>query len=544
MSSLPHRPFLTRDFSLRGGGIDFLGLRYVNLHILGSNLIPELNNVTRDMGTFFVGAWIPWKFAQVCQKNQYTERNYRAFREKAEVALSLTMRDQSTASQKHGAVRNRVGITQKCQLPSELNFKRARRRPENTLYAAAIYGPALRALGLIDSYWAQAENYHTLDIAVAASDQDTKTILESLDRELAKQKAYKALTSLDSPKFTWGQIDALGAAGLCPSASRSRIFRAAKQCFQRKLLPVEPESLGYARTLTARLLLATLNQKAPLPTYEIRNTWYTGSFGNGKKLRLKDDDLKDQRARWSLFMARQYQRYAIELFLWCFEIALREGSRCIDDAIDYWERRTKDEGLNFDGSFRDIMRSVASDLYSPDDLETSAKWNKTVHGEHDLMEYVEEPQNNAACVSGLRMFAGWYWRMLFREHDADHKDLMTLGQSDRMSMSWFLDWLRRRQNMPVREMLKDIFSDLVFSQHMRVALSRFDGTAQRLRFVLGDSGIEPTVSAKSDLGNRGLPWMPDRLDTLAELMCDIDVLTMNDQGAIELGPRSNTVPNA
>jgi hypothetical protein len=541
MSSLPERPFLTKDFSPRGGGIDFLGLRYVNLHIVGSDLIPELNNVTRDMGTFFVGAWIPWKFAQVCKKNQYTERNYCTYREKVEVALSLTMRNQSAASMEHGPVRNRVGITQQCELPAELSFKNAKRSPENTLYAAAIYGPALRALGLIESYRAQAEGGHTIDIAVAASDPDTETILESLDRELAKQEAYRALTSLKSYEFTWEQIDALGAAGLCPSASRSETFKAAKPCFQRKLLPEDPQSLGYARTRTARLLLATLAQQAPLKIHDIRDTWYTGSFGDGSRFKLKDDDLKDQRTRWSFFMARQYQRYAIELFLWCFEVALRDGSRSIDDAIRYWERRTRKEGLNFDGSFRDVMRSVAGGLHCVDDLDTSAKWNTTVHGAHEQMEYIEQPQNNAAGISGLKMFAGWYWRMLARENDADHKDLMTLGQSDRMSMSWFLDWLRKRQNMPVREMLKDIFSDLVFSQHMRVALSRFDGNAQRLRFVLGDSGIEPTVSAKSDLGNRGLPWMPDRLDTLAELMCDIDVLKMNDQGSLELGPRSSTV---
>lgn len=54
MIDLPNKPFGTQDFSPRGGGIDFLGLRWVNLSIVGGELISELNNVTADMGTFLI----------------------------------------------------------------------------------------------------------------------------------------------------------------------------------------------------------------------------------------------------------------------------------------------------------------------------------------------------------------------------------------------------------------------------------------------------------------------------------------------------------
>ncbi len=53
---------------------------------------------------------------------------------------------------------------------------------------------------------------------------------------------------------------------------------------------------------------------------------------------------------------------------------------------------------------------------------------------------------------------------------------MDLGGSDRMSMAWFMNWLNARRDLPMRSFLRDVFSDLVFSQHMRVALSRFDGS--------------------------------------------------------------------
>ncbi|HKP46460.1 MAG TPA: hypothetical protein VJT50_07660, partial [Pyrinomonadaceae bacterium] len=70
-------PFTTADFSPQGGGIDFLGLRWVSLTIVGGDLVSELNNVTQDMGVFCIGAWVPWKFRQLCKsEREYTARNY------------------------------------------------------------------------------------------------------------------------------------------------------------------------------------------------------------------------------------------------------------------------------------------------------------------------------------------------------------------------------------------------------------------------------------------------------------------------------------
>jgi len=541
MSSLPTQPFLTQDFSPRGGGIDFLGLRYVNLHMVGNSLIPEINNVTRDMGMFFLGAWIPWKFAQLCEKRDFTEKNYHQFREKVEVAISLSMPGESSAVQRYGSVRNNVGITQHCDLPCELTFRNANRKKENSLYAAAIYGPAIRYLGLIDSYGALAENGHTINIPVVATDPDTISIVKTMDTSLKSAPDYSSLASLGSDDFTWEAVDGLGQAGLCPSIYRSNAFDEIKPCFQRKLLPEDKERTGYARTRTAHLVLETLRQRASLAVREISDVWYTGLFDDGAGLNFPDRDMQDHCGNWSCFMARQYQRYAIELFLWCFEIALLNGARSIAGVIDYWDGRTQEGDKTLDGTFRDIMKSVADGMIGSEDVDTSRTWNATVHPGHEQLEYDGDAQTDTACLSGLRMFAGWYWRMLCRAEDNEHKDLMTLGGSERMGMAWFLEWLRNRQQMPVRNILRDIFSDLVFSQHMRIALSRFDGHSQRLRFVLGDSGIEPTVSAKGDLGKRPLPWMPDRLDTLVGLLCDIDVLTKDEEGKIDLGERVNTV---
>jgi hypothetical protein len=537
---IPNKPFTTSDFSLRGGGIDFLGLRWVNLTIVGRDLIPELNNVTTDMGVFFLGAWIPWKFRQLCDNvGDYTEANYKSFREKVEVALSLTFREDCGVDRAFGLVRNRVGITQKCELPSRLSFEDAQRREPNSLYAAAIYGPSLRALGFLTSYYSLArEGERALNIAVPSDDTDAIQIVRGVDAELRKASSYRLIASLDSATVRGKDIQKLANAGLDPARFRASSHIALKRAFRRKLLPSDPDDQGYARTLTTKLLLATIQQRDRITTSDIRVAWYVGMFVDGKRLKFADPALSQHSQRWSCFMARQYQRFAIELFLWCFEDAIGHGSRSISDVIEHWSARTKTAGLNLNGTFIDLACKHAGSLLMTEETAISRAWNDRVHGGDVRFEHIAQPQDDKAVIHGLKMIAGWYWRMLVRMQNQETKDLMSLGGADRISMSWFLGWVSIRKNFPIREILRDIFSDLVFAQHMRIAVARFDGSSQRLRFLIGDGGIEPTVSAQKELGRVRLPWMPDRLDTLVGLLSDCGVL-IESGGNLRLGPASS-----
>jgi hypothetical protein len=544
MKAFPQSPFLTEDFSPRGGGIDFLGLRWVGLTIVGRYLVPELNNVTTDMGTFFIGTWIPWKFRSLCSGSKdYTEKNYKTFREKIEVALSLTLRAESGIDREYGDVRNKIGNTQKCPLPNQLTFKNAKRNDPNSLYAAAIYGPSLRALGLIKSDRSEAlGGRESLQIPIIEDDPKVKRIVEGVDQSLSKVPNFRLLGSLDSPEFSWLDIKMLGECGLDPATFRAPQFKSLKSCFLTCLLPSNPQDAGFGRTLTTLLLLKTLEAQDGLLGWELRRIWYTRRFHNGRMLKITDSDLQQHHLRWSCFLSRQHQRYAIEIFLWCFEDALKAGLRTVDEIADHWLDRSARAGRKLNATFRESQRACAGPFWKGNDLATSTAWNADVHGDHEYFEYAEEPHGDLAAYQGLNMLAGWYWRMLARRGDPNTEKLLELGGSDRMSMAWFMDWLTARRDLPMRSLLRDIFSDLVFSQHMRVALSRFDGTSQRLRFLLGDQGIEPTSSARKDLGELYLPWMPDRLDTLISLLCDCDVLEMEDD-AIKLGPAAGEVGN-
>lgn len=542
MSRNIDRPFTTKDFSPNGGGIDFLGLRWVNLTIVGTELIPELNNVTRDMGTFMLAAWIPWKFRALCSSDRdYTEKNYRLFREKAETALALTYRTESGLTRLHGDTRNRIGNGQTPNLPAALSFAGVKRSEQTTLYAAAAYGPALGALGLIRTYHSIATNRTRLNIPIAHDDPETVGMLRAVDEHLCRSPSYGKLASLETPSFEWQDIKSLGESGLDPARLRGSEFAAVKQGFLKRLLPSDGSLRGFMRTRTARLLLETLRQQSRLDSGQLRIAWYTGYLPTGIRLQFADPDTETHRRRWACFLARQYQRYALERFLWCFEVAVVSGAHSIEEVVEHWREGTEAAGIRLDQTLDQFIQTLAGEAFDTDEAATSRAWNDTVHGIDARFEHIAGSKAEAAVADGLRMIGGWYWRMLCRLSDSPMNSLLSLGGSDRLGMKWFMGWLAERRSQSLRGVLRDIFSDLVFSQHMRVALSRFDGRAQRLRFVLGDSGIEPTESARGSLASDFVGIMPDRLETLTELLCDTDVLQAQD-GRVEIGPAAESVP--
>jgi hypothetical protein len=146
-------PKVAREFSRSVS----LGEGQVNLALLQEELIPGLNNVTGDFGVFCLGAWIPWKFKQLAggQKN-YTSARYRAFREAIKVAMSYATRDGSPLDQANGTPWRRMGVKRQPALPCKPTFAATKRTGATSIYAAALYGPALRYLGLLRTVDARA----------------------------------------------------------------------------------------------------------------------------------------------------------------------------------------------------------------------------------------------------------------------------------------------------------------------------------------------------------------------------------------------------
>lgn len=530
MAKLPEQPFLTADFSPTGGGIDFLGMRWVNLTLLAEQLIPGINNQTRDFGVYCLAAWIPWKFQQLCaSQKDFVLSNFRLFEERIGVAVSHTLRPESPSVAKFGEAHGKIGVQQKLELPGELTFERADRTRSTSIYAAPLYGPSLRFLDLLS--YAKAKDQSSLEIPFTLEDAGTTLLAETVEHALGRSRFFEKLNRLQTSRFDANEIDDLGMQGLNPAYYRNSSKRV-KRAFLKKLIPVDEPN---GRTMTARLLVQTLRKKSGLDLDEIRAVWHTGLFADGSKFTLASEHLSKHREMWAIFQSRQYQRYVIELLMKCFEFALLNGLSSIDAITEHALRQvTKLDARPT--TFRDCLMSEAKVVSRATQFRAvSARWNEIVHGNHPAYIWITPDDEPDDCHRALKMLARWYLRTLTWRDREEWAEVLRLGREERMSINWFFDWVSQRLDQGIESFVKDAFEQLVFGQHIRVALSRFDGKNQRLRFVLGDEGIIPTRSAANKLTESLPGWTADRLTSFSQLLCDLSILDEQSDGALSVG---------
>jgi hypothetical protein len=544
MGRIPDAPFLNERFGPKGGGIDFLGMRRENLRMLQEYLIPGINNGTSDFGTYCLAAWIPWKFRQLARnRDEYTLSRYRSFREAVEIAIAYTMRDHSPSNSTLGQPRNRIGVQQNVDLNKPLTFKSVGRTDATTLFAAALYGPSLRYVNLISGD-ALADNLTSTGIPMTAGDEMTTALVEEVESSLRSCAEFQSFDRLTVGVVTGEALDQLGLHGLNPAYYRT-VRPAVKQAFLRKfLIPQTTEDMADYRRLTAHLICETIRQHDFISPDELRAYWYSGLLPTGEVLQLAHEEIVQHRERWALFQARQIQRTIAEILLRCFELALKGGAQSIPEIIHHWRLVSSREfDMDQSSSFEEYVRSEAAPVTKAASIEEmSGHWHAQVHGRHQQYDDLPAGDISEELWRAVRMLARWFIRMQRWLHVSHNPEFLQFGSRDRMSIRWFSEWLFQRRSQPLVGLLEDCFSEIVFSQHIKVALARFDGELQRLRFTLGDSGIIPTVAAASKLGQSGMRTQ-DRLSSFLGLLTDLDVIKWTDGQPFVLGSHAEfTLP--
>ncbi|MBN69903.1 MAG: hypothetical protein CME32_11580 [Gimesia sp.] len=540
MGKIPDRPFLNQSFSPRGGGIDFLGMRAVNLRMLQDFLIPGVNNATSDFGTYCLAAWIPWKFQKIASsKENFTYSHYKEFREAVEIAIAYSQRPESVANQEFGSPRTRIGVQQKVNLDQPLSFNEANRTDATSLFAAPLYGPSLRYLQLITGD-AIADDGTSTHIPLTATDNTVALLVEEVESSLKASKNFSSFDQLEVPKINSESLDDLGMHGFHPSyyrRSRPEIKRAFLQKF---LVPSRPGDAADYRRLTAWLICETIRQYEFKSPEELRACWYTGLLPTGAPLELVDNELVQHRRLWALFQSRQIQRTISELFLRCFELGLKWGAKSVSEVLNYWQQSSvKTFDLESWDTFEDFIRSEAETVLGSGSFKDISKaWHATVHEKHPSFDDISEGDIEGELERAFRMMARWWIRTQKWLLESESDEFLNMGERSRMSARWFNKWLNDRLSMNLSKIGEDIFSEIVFAQHIKVALSRFDGKVQRLRFTLGDSGIIPTTVAAKKLGQSPFR-MADRLPSFLGLLSDLDVIKWQEGVPLEVGTHTD-----
>lgn len=462
-------------------------------------------------------------------------RRWQPFCTGREVAIAFAQRTESVANGRFGSPRTRIGVQQKVDLTKQLTFKETKRTDATSLFAAPLYGPSLRYLQLIAGDAVAVDGTSTR-IPIAADDEFTALLADEVDTALRSSTAYEHFDQLDTPILSSDSIDDLGIHGFHPCyyrESRPEVKRA----FLRKFLtPIKPKDSADYRRLTARLICQTIEQHVFESPAGLRACWYTGLLPSGEPLGVPELELRIHQKAWALFQARQIQRTVAEIFLRCFEIGLKNGAESINDVIGAWQKSSREE---FDASawrsLEEFIRAETQPVSKAASLqELSAAWHAIVHGKHDLYDDIEEKASGSEFTRAFRMLARWWIRLQVWLEDTENAQFLAMGDRSRMSLRWFSTWIQDRLSEPLVNVAEAIFSEIVFAQHIKVALARFDGQVQRLRFTLGDSGIIPTSEAAQKLGQAPVR-MADRLRSFMGLLSDLEVIRWTEEGPIELG---------
>ena len=197
---------------------------------------------------------------------------------------------------------------------------------------------------------------------------------------------------------------------------------------------------------------------------------------------------------------------------------------------------------DLDGLYGDYIRSISEGNSTkwahefPHNVHRIRRipwWNLNIPGDSTHYDWIDMGAGDAAdeCPRAFGMLVRWILRTkIWLTRFEDHEELSWGGET-RISIRWFHGWLEERMDCPLSGFLRDLYADLIFTQHLRVALSRLDPGApkQRLRFMLGDFGIVATAGMEKKIGENNAPWMADRLDAWLCLLADVEVLNLGNE---------------
>jgi hypothetical protein len=491
------------------GGVDFLGMRQVNLDMM-ANCLPGFNNATWYVRPFSVVSWIYWKFHQLAERRgaqKVSDKELRVWKEKVETLFTWGHKLAGTTgipgtdarSPGQGAV--------------PLDFASWKRSPDNTsLMAAVQYGPAAKTidgLGFLDPLPLGKSLFITVNEGVE--------LAEALDLKL---RDFTLLDDLGPTVATAEDALELYPAWSIrkPSGREQKIFRRA--FFHREAVG-EQTPLG-RRSTTLRLAIEALESAGrPLSHDEVRVIMFRGEGGR-KRLGLVDPKLKRMWLSWVVLQIRQCQRFAMEGLLSWFERLLVEGCRdtgavvqetlkAVEEHEDIFPPDRPDRSL---GMIRDkipsldsALRQSAAELYFDPFRLTDG-----------MRQAVKDRSDRLAPLCLRSVFFCAAFTMALRS-EAQVRPEIERGASDRLSLAYWTDKLLIWGAMELEEFLRHFFEMLILSQHFTVAARRFDGQTQRLRISIEEDGLEFLADAPV------IPSLtPDRLYTALSLMADCGLI--------------------
>ncbi|MYA88650.1 MAG: hypothetical protein F4X97_09390 [Boseongicola sp. SB0662_bin_57] len=311
----PDHPFFLPQRTGENSGVDFLGLRQVNLDMM-AEMIPSINNVTDYIRPFSLMSWVFWKFHDLCDESGVEEPSrdeIDRFRERIEVLFSWGAKLHETSGRVPGTGAVPPNASSNGRVP--LAFKDWKRVQDSTsLIAALWYGPASKIVtGL--GFLMPVPGYTGFFRTTGAGTR----LAEALDAQLCQdQELYgRLLATLEA--VTASEDDAVA---LWELWSPEEITEGEREAFASALHSTD--EIGNTNTLLGRrsttlaLAIHHLTQcSSAVDAHETRSGMALSVSNDGKPYD-PPEELVAARNNWLTLQIRQLQRLSMECLLsWC-----------------------------------------------------------------------------------------------------------------------------------------------------------------------------------------------------------------------------------
>ncbi|RVU33952.1 hypothetical protein EOI86_22765 [Hwanghaeella grinnelliae] len=537
IADLPTAPFFLPPHETENSGVDFLGLRQVNLDMMGE-LIPSLNNVVDYVRPFTLLSWIHWKFHDLCVSNSITNPTLDdliLFRQRIEILFTWG----ATVNRPEGRIPG-TGASKPSPNPDgtyPLTFEAWNRKESSTsLIAALWYGPASKivtGLGFLEAIPGKPGAFRPTKTGVSLArilDEKLRTKPDLYEQAFDRLGPVNGTEDIANELWgLWRPDDVL--------LDESEVF---SKTLYDPAWRTATRGLNSRRSATLSLFLEHLRQTPVSQSAdEIREGAALSILPDGRTYDLPAD-LIETRNAWLILQMRQLQRLCLEGLLSWFEQrviedGLRETSEIAERLAGGWD--PADFGFDPDGSSSKILGSIAAKS------STVHSFIKAIHDSQvpnpfrlidSLVAYLgnKDARIASASLAGLHLCAA------FAGIPGLNKDYLAYGGARRLSL---LDLYRRLSGLEAPTMRGTavfVLETLIVSQHFATAVNRFDGQKQRLKFTIEEHGLTHLT---------GSPTRPsvtaDRLPTFLRLAEQSKIILSQEPNRYSLPPESSRTHN-
>lgn len=511
-----------------GGGVDYLGLRQVNLDLM-AEFMPGINNVTEKLRPYSLMCWTVWRYldAMTAAGRIEVERaEFEQFREKTEVLFGWS----------HQLVSEGVGLVGNAQIcptaDGEVPLSFAAWSRNVSWLDPVFYGPSLKdesGLGFLVRHRSGLYGIHAPGVTLAVS----------LDTCLKRQGAcYEKVASIHDLSCLRDIATAIhnGWSVSSPSAEEKAAFRGVFYC------PTELHVLAGQRHWNARARRAAAieliqfvlaDAKRPLTVNEIRRAMAVKELGDKDSL-LNRDALISCQELWRVLQLRQAQRLALEaLFGWSEKQIWLGTARNSESLVEVMLSAVTviENTLSVD----DWMVSLL-DEYGASENVVGCCLIPGFNGVSDYDLFIHVDELLAAIKNSDERVPSVALKILLLvvvaveafETSQVASRYLDFGKKARVSLIEWSRLVRAREAQGLRRFLFVLVENYLLSQHFGVAALRTEEGKPRLRLTIEEEGVASLLPSAAAAWRPALT--PDRLESALSLMSECDLIVRSPSG--------------